>query len=120
MSVKFPSFKKTEKQHEESHAVVVKEKSRNVINEAFRVVRTNIEFMLNGENKSNVIMLTSANPGSGKTFLSYNLAASLAIKGKKTVVIDLDLRKASVSAYVNKPETGISTIWQEKRKTFAK
>lgn len=108
--------RKRKKQHEESHAVVVKEKSRNVINEAFRVVRTNIEFMLNGENKSNVIMLTSANPGSGKTFLSYNLAASLAIKGKKTVVIDLDLRKASVSAYVNKPETGISNYLAGKAK----
>ncbi|MEK6497252.1 hypothetical protein AABQ75_09185, partial [Campylobacter jejuni] len=50
---------------EEKCAVVVKDKSRNVINEAFRVVRTNLEFVVGKERASNVIMLTSANPGSG-------------------------------------------------------
>lgn len=96
------------KQQEEKYTLVVKARSRNVINEAFRVLRTNIEFMLNSDSASNVIMLTSANPGSGKTFLTYNLAASLAIKGKKVIVIDLDLRKASLSSFLNKPQTGIS------------
>ena len=96
------------KQQEEKYTLVVKARSRNVINEAFRVLRTNIEFMLNSDSASNVIMLTSANPSSGKTFLTYNLAASLAIKGKKVIVIDLDLRKASLSSFLNKPQTGIS------------
>ena len=68
---------------EEKCAVVVKDKSRNVINEAFRVVRTNLEFVVGKERASNVIMLTSANPGSGKTFITFNLATSLAIKGKR-------------------------------------
>lgn len=96
------------KQQEEKYTLVVKPRSRNVINEAFRVLRTNIEFMLNSDSASNVIMLTSANPSSGKTFITYNLAASLAIKGKKVIVIDLDLRKASLSSFLNKPQTGIS------------
>lgn len=93
---------------EKKCAVVVKEKSRNVINEAFRVVRTNLEFVVGNGNKSHVIMLTSANPGSGKTFISFNLAASLAIKGKRVLVIDLDLRKGSLSEYVDRPKKGIS------------
>lgn len=96
------------KPKEEKCAVVVKAKSRNVINEAFRVVRTNLEFVTGKERESNVIMLTSANPGSGKTFITFNLATSLAIKGKRVLTIDLDLRKGSMSNYVNRPRTGIA------------
>lgn len=88
--------------------VVVKENSRNSINEAFRVLRTNIEFMLGNNPNSKVLMLTSANPNSGKTFISYNLAKSFAIKGKKVMVIDLDLRKASLSKYAESNNIGIS------------
>lgn len=98
-------FKKTTV---EPISIVVKEKSRNVINEAFRVVRTNLDFMKGKTEQTQVTMFTSFNPGSGKTFISMNLATSMAIKGKKTVVIDLDMRKASLSAYIDSPEKGIS------------
>lgn len=94
--------------HKETAVVAVKENSRNAVNEAFRVVRTNIEFM-NGKNaSSHVVMLTSANPGSGKTFVAYNLAKSFAIKNKRVIVIDLDLRKASLSEYVNNNSYGVA------------
>lgn len=93
---------------EKECAVVVKEKSRNVINEAFRVVRTNLEFMQNKGSESHVIMITSANPNSGKTFISFNLATSLGIKGKRIIAIDLDLRKASLSQYAGRRKKGIS------------
>ena len=93
---------------EDKVAVVVKEKSRNVINEAFRVVRTNLEFMAGKSEGAHVIMVSSANPGSGKTFITYNLAKSLAIKGKRVLVIDLDLRKGTLSRYVSSPKPGIS------------
>mgnify|MGYP002624075843 CR=1 FL=1 len=86
--------------------IVVQEKNGNNINEAFRVVRTNLEFVLGKDNK--VVMLTSSNVGSGKTFISTNLATSFAIKGKKTLLIDLDLRKASMSTFVDSPPRGIS------------
>lgn len=88
--------------------IVVKEKNRNVINEAFRVVRTNLEFMVAESDGAKVVMLTSANPGSGKTFISSNIAMSLAIKGKRVLAIDLDMRKASLSKVFDAPERGIS------------
>ena len=88
--------------------VLVVEKSRNIINEAFRVVRTNVEFMLGYDETHHIIMLTSVNPGSGKTFITANLSAALGIKDKKVLAIDLDLRKGSLSEYVGNPRMGVS------------
>lgn len=102
------------KKKKEELTIVVKEKSRNTINEAFRVVRTNLEFMTDKEHKFQVIMLASVNPGSGKTFISMNLATSLAIIGKKVITIDLDLRRASLSTYIRNPKIGISNYLGEK------
>lgn len=92
----------------EIETIVVKEGSRNIINEAFRVLRTNLEFMTGTDPKSNVIVVTSFNPGSGKSFLTMNIAVSLAIKGKKVLVIDGDLRRASASSYIGSPKPGLS------------
>ncbi len=94
------------KQKEEERRIVVKEGSRNVLNEAFRVLRTNLEFMSGGQPEA--VLLTSYNPGSGKTFLTMNIAASLAIKGKRVLVIDGDLRHGSLSSYIGSPENGLS------------
>lgn len=88
--------------------VCVQPGHRDVINEAFRVLRTNVDFMMHKNMQENVLLLTSFNPGSGKSFLTLNLAASLALKGKKVLVIDGDLRKASVSTYVGSPKTGLA------------
>lgn len=96
------------KEKEKKGTIVVKERNRNVVNEAFRVIRTNLEFMTRKENKIKIIMTSSINPGSGKTFVTMNLATSLVIKGLKVLVIDLDLRKATLSTYVESPALGIS------------
>ena len=88
--------------------VVVKEGSRDVINEAFRVLRSNIDFMTSGDRQKNVIVMTSFNPGSGKSFLTMNIANTFALKGKKILVIDGDLRHGTASAYVNNPSQGLS------------
>ena len=92
----------------DTNKIMVKPRSRSVMNEAFRVVRTNIEFMESTNQGTRIIMFTSINPGSGKTFLSINLAASFAIKGKKVVMLDLDMRRASLSAFVNSPKQGLA------------
>jgi len=92
----------------EIKAIVVKEGSRNVINEAFRVLRTNLEFMTGRDSKSNVIVVTSFNPGSGKSFLTMNMAVSLSIKHKSVLIIDGDMRHGSASSYVNSPHRGLS------------
>ncbi len=100
-------FKK-EKSENHGHMVVVKPGSRDIINEAFRVLRTNLEFMIEPGSRSNVIVVTSFNPGSGKSFITVNMAVSLAIKEKRVLVIDGDLRHGSSSAYVGSPSTGLS------------
>ena len=87
---------------------VVIEKNRDIINEAFRMVRTNMEFMLGYDARQQVVMITSMNPGSGKTFISANLATAIAIRNRKVLLLDLDLRKGSLSKYVDSPEDGIS------------
>lgn len=96
------------KKQDEEMQVVVKAGNRNVVNEAFRVLRTNLEFMTDKEGKSNVIAVTSFNPGSGKSFLTINIAVSLTLKDKKVLVIDGDLRHGSSSMYVGSPKTGLS------------
>lgn len=76
--------------------------SMNYINEAFRVLRTNLELMarrIEG-NHATVISLTSLYPGSGKTFVSLNLAAALAVKGRRVLLMDMDLRRYSLSSIV--------------------
>ena len=89
--------------------IVVRHASRNMINEAFRVLRTNMEFMLaSSRGKAEICVFTSFNVGSGKTFISINAAACFALKGRKVLAIDCDLRKASLSTYAGSPSRGLS------------
>ncbi len=102
--------KKKKAEAQETKSILIKQGSRDIVNEAFRVLRTNLEFMLevNNSEQASVTLFTSFNPGSGKTFLTMNTAAAFALKGKRVLVIDGDLRHGSASAYLGKQSKGLS------------
>ena len=102
---KKPWQRKKELSKNES-TIIVEQGSRDMMNEAYRVLRTNIDLMLGKNSGSKVIMLTSFNPNAGKTFTIMNLAASMALKGAKVMMVDLDLRKASLSKCLDVVHTG--------------
>ena len=102
--------KKKKAEAQKTKSILIKQGSRDIVNEAFRVLRTNLEFMLevNNSEQASVTLFTSFNPGSGKTFLTMNTAAAFALKGKRVLVIDGDLRHGSASAYLGKQSKGLS------------
>lgn len=71
--------------------IVVHENKNNQMEEIFRSMRTNIQFMLEKDEK--VIMFTSSTSGEGKTFVTSNLAMSFALLGKRVLLVGLDIRK---------------------------
>lgn len=100
---------KAQKGEDPDVRIVVKQGKRDIVNEAFRVLRTNFGFLTTTTDNSHIVsMITSFNPGSGKTFISMNLAVSLAVKGKRVIVVDCDLRRGSTSKYVGSPARGLS------------
>ena len=71
--------------------IVVHQNVNNLMEEIFRGLRTNIQFMLKSDEK--VIMFTSSTSGEGKTFVASNIGISLALLGKKVIMVGLDIRK---------------------------
>ena len=71
--------------------IVVHQNVNNLMEEIFRGLRTNIQFMMKEGEK--VLMFTSSTSGEGKTFVASNVAISLALLGKKVIVVGLDIRK---------------------------
>lgn len=86
--------------HSAKIEIYVNNNGHDIINEGFRMVRTNIEFMLRKNPSRKVLLLTSANPASGKSFISANMAKSFAFLGKKILIIDLDMRRCTISSLV--------------------
>ncbi len=82
------------KPNKNSSDIMVTPNSRDSIAEAFRMVRTNVDFMLAGEGK--VLMVTSTVPSEGKTTCALNIALSFAITGKKVIIVDMDMRKGTL------------------------
>lgn len=74
--------------------IVVKSGVNNQIDEVFRSVRTNLQFMLKGDQR--VILFTSFTAGEGKTFCASNLAVSFSLLGKRVVLCGLDIRKPAL------------------------
>ena len=90
--------------------IVVEPGHRDMMNEAFRVLRTNLDLMAHSVGEAHNVMVTSFNPNAGKTFTLLNLAASMALKGSRVIILDLDLRKATLSKALGKNSTGVSAF----------
>jgi len=84
-------------------SLLVSETGRDMLNETFRMVRTNLDSACDNDMK--VIMFTSFEPACGKTFTSLNLAMSFALTGKKIALIDTDMRTAALSNIIETPES---------------
>ena len=93
----------------EKHAIAVRENDNDIMAETFRSLRTNLLFML-GDPDKKVILVTSTTSGEGKTFIASNLAVSLALLGKKVVIVGLDIRKPGLNKvfHISHKERGIT------------
>ncbi|HEY0680481.1 MAG TPA: polysaccharide biosynthesis tyrosine autokinase [Chitinophagaceae bacterium] len=93
---------------EGKEVLVVTQNSRRFISEQFRIIRTNLQFLLNKVEKP-VIMITSSFSGEGKSFVSTNIGAVMALTGKRTVIMEMDIRKPKVVANLElKKKMGIT------------
>lgn len=72
--------------------LITKYDPKSPISEVFRLLRTNIQY-INKDEKSTAIMLTSTTPANGKTFVTANLAITLAQANKRVILVDSDIRK---------------------------
>lgn len=86
--------------------IAIHEGETSVSAEMFRLIRTNLRFVIPSEVKSPVILVTSCINGEGKSYVSSNTALSLAILGKKVVLVGLDIRKPMISSYFGLSDKG--------------
>lgn len=94
----------------ETAGIVVKADRNHQIDEIFRSMRTNIQFMMKEGEK--IILFTSSVPGEGKTFNAANLAVSFALLGKKVILCGLDIRKPALGRLfgMSEKKEGITTL----------
>ena len=90
--------------------IVVHENKNNQMEEIFRGMRTNLQFLL--KDNQNVIMFTSSTSGEGKTFTAANLAVSFALLGRKVLLVGLDIRRPRLSNLfgISKTKAGITNL----------
>ncbi|MBO7200616.1 MAG: polysaccharide biosynthesis tyrosine autokinase [Bacteroidales bacterium] len=97
--------------------IQVRENENDIMEEAFRALRTNLLFMLSGNQK--VVAFTSSIPGEGKSFVTANVSCSLAFLGKKVIVVGMDIRKPGLNKVfgVNKRNVGVTTYLRDPEST---
>lgn len=96
------------KKNKHKTEVVVSDSRDDMISEAFRILRTNMAFMGKKDKRLQVITFTSFNEGAGKTFISRNLTMSFVQTKKKIVLVDLDIRKGTLSSLLKKDKKGVT------------
>jgi tyrosine-protein kinase Etk/Wzc len=91
-------------------ALVVSSTNRSMVAEQFRIIRSNLQYVLKQSEKP-VILVTSSFSGEGKSFVSTNLAAVMALAGKKTIVLEFDIRKPKIMSGLKlRSKNGISNF----------
>ena len=85
-----------------------KDEESSSVSEAFKIVRTNMAFMSKKDHPVQVIMTTSMGEGDGKTFISRNLAKSYVTAKKSVVLLDLDIRKGTLSTFFGGHHVGVT------------
>ena len=96
------------KRGKHSFEAAVKHNGDDIVSEAFRIVRTNISMMMKRDAEHRVITFTSFNAGAGKTYVARNLALSLAHANKSVILVDLDIRKHTLSRLTRAAKLGIT------------
>ena len=88
----------------------IKANSNSEFAEALRIIRTNMDFFLGNiaENRCKTIFVTSSLPGEGKTFMAMNLAETFALSGKKTLLIEMDVRNPKIGQNLKLPSQGLT------------
>jgi capsular exopolysaccharide synthesis family protein len=90
--------------------LIIDKNPKSIISEAFRTVRTNLQFISN-EPGPKVVSVTSTISGEGKTFTAINLAGIIAFTGKKVIILDVDMRKPKIHIGFNvSNDAGMSTL----------
>ncbi|MDF2189176.1 polysaccharide biosynthesis tyrosine autokinase [Paraflavitalea sp. CAU 1676] len=92
-----------------NQTVAVTINSRQLIAEQFRSLRTNLQYLIPNKNEK-TILITSSMSGEGKSFLSINLAVTLAIANKKVILLELDLRKPKISENLGLQKNGFTNF----------
>ncbi|WP_302577055.1 GumC family protein [Phocaeicola barnesiae] len=82
--------------------------ANSTVSEAFRILRTNMGFMARKDTPQQVIILTSLSEGAGKTFIAKNLGMSLALAKKRVILIDMDIRRGTLSRKFHLHKTGLT------------
>lgn len=102
-----PLDKEVMKDHRKK-VMAVKEQGDDIVSEAFRILRTNMAFLSKKDKPAQVITFTSFNIGAGKTFIARNLSMSLAYLKKRVVMVDLDIRKGTLSRHFGHYHVGVT------------
>lgn len=102
-----PLDKEAMKDHRKK-VMVVKEQGDDIVSEAFRILRTNMAFLSKKDKPAQVITFTSFNIGAGKTFIARNLSMSLVYMKKRVVMVDLDIRKGTLSRHFGHYHVGVT------------
>jgi capsular exopolysaccharide synthesis family protein len=89
---------------DEKQVFVVTKNSRKFIAEQFRIIRTNLQYILPKKDKV-VIMVTSTTSGEGKSFISTNVGAVMSLTGKKTAILEFDIRKPKIMSNLGLPRS---------------